>query len=242
MKKIFYSLLLIFLIIFVGCDLTKSGNKDKDVVLDTKVKKVSYIMGYDYGTKIEKYSDKLDYKFIIKGIKDGLEKNDPKMNRDEMSKIMRNFLTELQKEREELAEINKKLQKEFLEKNAKKEDVKTTESGLQYKIIKKGTGESPTPEDTVKVHYKGTLINGEVFDSSYKRGKPAVFQLNKVIKGWTEGVQLMSESGKWKFFIPSEIAYGTKGAGDVIGPNEVLIFEVELLDVIKKGQEEKIEK
>ena len=119
----------------------------------------------------------------------------------------------------------------FLQDNAAKEGVVTTATGLQYKILTPGTGKSPKATDTVLVHYAGTLINGTEFDSSYKRKEPIEFPLNRVIAGWTEGVQLMSEGAKFRFFIPSKLAYGTRGAGRDIGPNEALIFEVELLEV-----------
>jgi FKBP-type peptidyl-prolyl cis-trans isomerase len=120
----------------------------------------------------------------------------------------------------------------FLEENAKKEGVKTTASGLQYKVDKEGTGKSPTATDTVKVHYKGTLLDGKEFDSSYKRNEPIEFPLNRVIKGWTEGVQLMKEGGKMTLYIPSKLAYGPSGTpGGPIGPDETLIFEIELLQV-----------
>jgi FKBP-type peptidyl-prolyl cis-trans isomerase FkpA len=121
---------------------------------------------------------------------------------------------------------------QFLAENATKEGVKVTPSGLQYKVITEGTGKSPKATDTVQVHYRGTLLDGTEFDSSYKRGQPATFPLNRVIAGWTEGVQLMKEGGKYQFFIPSKLAYGSSGTpGGPIGPNEALIFEVELLKV-----------
>jgi FKBP-type peptidyl-prolyl cis-trans isomerase len=119
----------------------------------------------------------------------------------------------------------------FLEENGKKEGVVTTASGLQYLILTPGTGKSPKATDTVRVHYSGTLLSGTEFDSSYKRNEPIDFPLNRVIPGWTEGVQLMSEGAKFRFFIPSRLAYGARGAGRDIGPNETLIFEVELLKV-----------
>lgn len=121
--------------------------------------------------------------------------------------------------------------KQFLAENGKKEGVKTTDSGLQYEVLTKGEGKSPKTTDTVLVHYRGTLLDGTEFDSSYKRNEPIEFPLNRVIPGWTEGVQLMKEGAKYKFFIPSELAYGASGAGGAIGPNETLIFEVELLKV-----------
>ena len=120
---------------------------------------------------------------------------------------------------------------QFLQENAKKEGVKTTPSGLQYVVLTEGKGKSPKATDTVLVHYKGTLLNGTEFDSSYKRNEPISFPLNQVIPGWTEGVQLMKEGGKYRFFIPSNLAYGARGAGGLIGPDETLVFDVELLKV-----------
>lgn len=120
----------------------------------------------------------------------------------------------------------------FLQENAAKEGVVSTASGLQYKIVREGEGRRPSASDTVVVHYRGTLIDGTEFDSSYKRGEPIEFPLNRVIAGWTEGVQLMQEGAEFRFFIPSKLAYGPRGAGRVIGPNEALIFDVELLEVV----------
>ena len=128
---------------------------------------------------------------------------------------------------------NLTLGREFLEENAKKDSVKVTESGLQYKVIKEGNGAKPGPTDVVTVHYTGTLIDGKVFDSSVERGEPATFPLNQVIKGWTEGLQLMSEGSKYRLFIPSELAYGIDGKGDIL-PNSTLIFDVELIKVEKQ--------
>ena len=130
---------------------------------------------------------------------------------------------------------NLTLGREFLEENAKKDSVKVTESGLQYMVLKEGKGAKPGATDTVTVHYTGTLIDGKVFDSSVERGEPATFPLDKVIPGWTEGLQLMSEGAKYRLFIPSELAYGSKGAGDQILPNSTLIFDVELIKVNKKN-------
>ena len=120
---------------------------------------------------------------------------------------------------------------DFLAQNAKKPGITVTDSGLQYEVIQSGEGLSPSRTDRVTVHYRGTLVDGREFDSSYKRGKPATFPLNRVITGWTEGLQLMKEGDKWRLFIPSNLGYGSRGAGDLIGPNETLIFEVELLKI-----------
>jgi FKBP-type peptidyl-prolyl cis-trans isomerase FklB len=133
--------------------------------------------------------------------------------------------------REKAAEENLREGQAFLSENAQKDGVKTTESGLQYEVIEKGSGKTPTPESTVTVHYRGTLIDGTEFDSSLRRGEPATFPVNGVIAGWTEALQLMSEGAKYKLYIPADLAYGERGAGQAIGPNETLIFDVELLSV-----------
>ncbi len=145
------------------------------------------------------------------------------------------------KEQEKIAKVsqeNLEAGKAFLEGNKSKEGVKTTESGLQYKVLKEGEGKSPGVSDRVRVHYEGTKIDGTIFDSSYKRGEPATFQADQVIKGWTEGLQLMKAGGKYRLFIPADLAYGVRGAGKEIGPNEVLQFDVELLEVLDNEPQE----
>ena len=151
---------------------------------------------------------------------------------------MNQFQTQLrEKQQEEQAAVaaeKKEAEQAYLAENAKKEGVQTTESGLQYKVIEEGSGESPAETDQVQVNYEGKLLDGTVFDSSYERQKPATFGVNQVISGWTEGLQLMKEGAKYEFYIPADLAYGQRGSGPKIGPGETLIFTVELLDVIKQ--------
>jgi FKBP-type peptidyl-prolyl cis-trans isomerase FklB len=177
-----------------------------------------------------------------KGIKDVLSGGTLMMTEQEVQETLTNFqkdLAEKQATRQkELAEKNKKDGEAFLAENMKKEGVKTLPSGLQYKVIKEGTGRTPKETDTVVTHYKGSLIDGSEFDSSYKRGQPATFPVKGVIKGWTEALQLMKEGSTWQLFVPADLAYGERGAGSVIGPNATLIFEVELLS-IKDAEEKK---
>jgi FKBP-type peptidyl-prolyl cis-trans isomerase len=176
---------------------------------------------------------KLDTEIITAGIEDAF-KESPKLSDAQMQSILTNLQQELQdkrmKEQQASSTDNLEQANVFLAKNKSVEGVKSTESGLQYQVMKAGSGVSPKATDNVKVHYHGTLLDGTVFDSSVQRGEPAEFPLNRVIPGWTEGLQLMKKGAKYKFFIPPSLAYGAQGAG-AIGPNSLLIFEVELIDV-----------
>lgn len=205
------------------------------------------------GSRFKMDELELNLEIFQEGIKDGFTGSKQLLNEEETQEIMMAMQQKMMakkraermrqmEEREKQSETNKEKGTKFLEENKAKEDVVTLKSGLQYQILKKGTGASPKATDTVKCHYKGTTIDGKEFDSSYKRGEPATFALNRVIKGWTEGLQLMKEGGKWRFFIPSELAYGERGSGPNIGPNEVLIFEVELLGIEKPKTEKPEEK
>ena len=220
----------------------KESKAADEVVLKTTTDSVSYAIGQNICLQLK--SMDLDMNLISRSIKDGAE-NKTALTQDKIMSVLQAFQTRMQekqaaaaKEQEskkkESAVKNKADGEKFLAENKSKEGVKTTASGLQYKIIKTGTG-TVSPKDTsnVKVHYVGTLLDGTEFDSSVKRGQPAEFRLNQVIKGWTEGVQLMHVGDKYQFFIPSELAYGDNGAGQLIGPGATLIFEVELLDILK---------
>lgn len=169
-----------------------------------------------------------DYAAAVKAV---MHKEKTEMNPEEAQKLVMDYLKELDRKAEEKARAEGKA---FLEENRKNENVKETPSGLQYIVEKEGTGAQPTAQDEVTVHYIGKLLNGTVFDSSVQRGEPATFPLNRVIPGWTEGVQLMKEGAKYKFFIPSDLAYGAQGIPNAIPPHSTLVFEVELIKVIKK--------
>lgn len=205
--------------------------------LSSKKQKESYSIGYDIGTNLKKQDVDVSFDDLYAGLKDAMTGAKPLMSEQEMKDSIMNLRGELmarqQQKMKALAEKNKKQGEEFLAKNKKEKGVKTLPSGLQYRVIKDGTGASPKATDTVTVNYRGTLIDGTEFDSSYKRGQPATFPVNGVIKGWTEALQLMKEGSKWQLFIPSELAYGERGAGPNIGPNATLIFEVELISVNK---------
>jgi FKBP-type peptidyl-prolyl cis-trans isomerase len=196
-------------------------------------------VSYAYGTMIAKQLKQMgmtvDQAELAKGISDTLDGKQPRLSQAEAQKVIMAFQEKKMKEDEAnaagAAGKNKEEGAAFLAKNGKREGVTTTKSGLQYEVLKKGDGAKPAATDTVKVHYHGTLLNGTVFDSSVERGEPTTFPLNGVIPGWTEGVQLMNVGSKFKFAIPSDLAYGDRGAGGDIGPGATLIFEVELLAI-----------
>ncbi len=177
----------------------------------------------------------IDPGLLIQGIKDGLNNSKTAMSEKDMETTMKAFQQEMmgkaQAKQKVDADNNKKVGEAFLTANQKKEGVVTLPSGLQYKILTNGSGPKPTKDQTVKCHYRGTLIDGTEFDSSYKRGEPTEFPVGGVIKGWTEALQLMSVGSKWQLFIPSDLAYGERGTGQTIGPNATLIFEVELISI-----------
>jgi len=208
--------------------------EDKLVLKDLK-EKASYSIGLNMGSNMKKQSVDIDLNTFAKGIQDGLSGASPLLSKEEIQETMIAF-------QREMMEKYKKQGEDFLAGNKKKEGVKTLPDGLQYKVIKPGTGKKPKADDTVTVNYRGTLIDGTEFDSSYRRGQPATFAVSGgVIKGWTEALQLMEEGAKWELFIPSDLAYGERGRPGVIGPNATLIFEVELVSIKEKTQENKTE-
>ncbi len=193
--------------------------------------KVSYALGLSIGNNFQNSGIKeLDIDDFVKGITDVLKENKPAISYDEAKQVINEYFSKLQKEK---LEINKKAGEEFLNINRGRAGVVELPSGLQYQILKTGNGTKPTATDKVKCHYHGTLINGTVFDSSVERGKPAVFGVNQVIQGWVEALQLMPIGSKWRLFIPPHLAYGERGTGEMIEPNSTLIFDVELLDIVK---------
>ncbi len=197
--------------------------------------RISYSVGYQVGGDFKRQGLELDAEALVRGIQDAMSGAEPAMPEAEMRKTLielkqRVMAAQQQAQREQAAK-NEEAGKAFLEENGKKEGVKTLPSGLQYLILAEGEGEAPEAADTVTVHYRGTLIDGTEFDSSYSRNQPATFALNRVIKGWTEGLQLMKPGAKYKLFIPPGLAYGERGTGAKIGPQSTLVFEVELLSV-----------
>jgi len=212
--------------------------EDRPTLKDTK-DKVSYSIGLDIGMTFKKQKIELNSDALVAGVKDGLSGVQPLLSEDEVRQVMTTFSKEMTEKtamaNKEAAEKNTAEGGKFLTENKNKPGVKTTASGLQYKVVKEGSGSPPKETDTVVVNYRGTLIDGTEFDSSYKRGEPATFPVNRVIKGWTEALQLMKPGSKYQLFIPASLAYGERGAGGAIGPNATLIFEVELLNV-KPGE------
>jgi len=187
--------------------------------------------------QLSQQKDEINVDNVILGLKDVFAGQQPKLTMEEMQQVMMTFQKNMQEKQQAqvkaVADANAKEGKEFLAANKKKDGVKTLPSGLQYKVLQSGKGDSPKVTDTVVTHYRGSLINGQVFDSSYQRGEPATFPVNGVIKGWTEALQKMKVGDKWQLFIPADLAYGEHGAGQLIGPNAVLIFEIELLEIKK---------
>ena len=215
--------------------------------LATRKEKFSYALGMDIGTQVggnlKKQSMEVDWNLVSQGLKDATSGGKTRLTEDEAKAVLNEVQNEVHKEQQEKAQkaaaTNKTEGEAFLAANKAKEGVVTLPSGLQYKVLTAGTGPKPTAGDQVVCNYRGTLINGTEFDSSYKRGQPATFGVGQVIKGWTEALQLMPVGSKWQLFIPSSLAYGERGAGAEIGPNATLIFEVELLSIKDKTKDDK---
>lgn len=220
-------------VLVAGCEKAPEEKTDDAVEITTKEQKLSYIFGQNIGGQFKAEGMDVDVTAFSAGVQDALSDAEPKLAQDDVIAVLESFQQEQIAAREAesnaMAEKNKAEGDAFLAENGKKEGVVTLESGLQYKILEEGEGASPTAEDTVEVHYTGTLIDGTEFDSSHRRGVPATFGVNQVIPGWTEALQLMKEGAKWQLVIPPALAYGPGGTGGPIGPNQTLIFEVELL-------------
>lgn len=215
--------------------LASSVYAEAETALKDQKDRLSYSMGVDFGSKLKQQSIDINADMFSKGLNDSLSGNKTLLAEEEIKAEMNNLMKDLMNKKVErikkAAEENRKEGETFLAGNRKKEGVITLPSGLQYKIIKEGTGRTPSIDDKVVTNYRGTLIDGTEFDSSYKRGKPATFPVKGVIPGWTEALQLMKEGAKWQLFIPSSLAYGKRGAGAKIGPDKTLIFEIELISI-----------
>jgi len=193
--------------------------------------KFSYAIGFQIGQSLKRDSIEVETESLVSAIKDVINDSKLKMTPEEMEATIKAFQAKAVAKREATGAESKKAGEKFLAENKKKKGVKETKSGLQYKVLKDGSGKKPGEKDTVVVNYRGTLINGTEFDSSYGRGTPATFQVGQVIKGWQEALQLMKTGSKLEVYVPSMLAYGPNGAGGKIGPHETLIFEVELVEI-----------
>jgi FKBP-type peptidyl-prolyl cis-trans isomerase FklB len=222
----------------VIASMVSCGNQTKQVKsLETELDSVSYAVGLNMAKQMQNGFEEVDEAMFVQGFESGSDTINQLIKEKDIQDILNTYFQKKQqakmRENVKKAEMNKKLGEDFLAENKTKDGVKTTDSGLQYIVLKEGKGKKPTKDDKVKVHYHGTVIDGTVFDSSVDRGEPSTFGVSQVIKGWTEGLQLMKEGAKYKFFIPSELAYGPQDRGQVIKGNSTLIFEVELLEVLK---------
>jgi len=228
MKKLFTAAVLLALVVSFAAAQNKTAPK-------TKKDKISYSIGVNIGKDFKMRGMDINPDMLARGMKDGMSGGTTALSDTVMEAVMMAYQKEMMQkmdaQRKVVGDKNKKEGEAFLAANKMKAGVVTLPDGLQYKILTAGTGPKPTADQTVTCHYRGTLLDGTEFDSSYKRGQPAEFPLKGVIKGWTEALQLMPAGSKWQLFIPSELAYGENGAGQSIGPNSTLIFEVELISI-----------
>lgn len=250
MKSILLAVLCIGLVVMLGVAAEQAASKKKTEPATTEAakptqsapaasagsqmsakEKLSYTVGVAMGTNLKEQGMDVDLNLVEKGMNDVVAGNKLKLSEEEMQQVRIAFQTQKMAEMKKQADDNKKTGEAFLAANKTKEGVKTTADGLQYKVVKEGSGPKPKETDTVTVQYRGTFVDGKEFDSSYQRNKPATFPLHGVIRGWNEGLQLMSVGSKYMLYIPADLAYGDQGAGGVIPPNSTLIFEVELQSI-----------
>jgi FKBP-type peptidyl-prolyl cis-trans isomerase FklB len=226
MKRIVYCLACVGLLI-------GSVNAEEKKEFKNPEEAMSYSIGYQVGAEFAKHGIVVDPEIITEGVRDGLSGAEPKLSEEDMKARLSDLEAQVKqaKQKDMVKQVAKTLAEgeTFLAENGKKKGIVTLPSGLQYQVLQKGEGPSPKPTDRVMVHYRGTFIDGTEFDNSYRRGKPITFALDRVIKGWTEGLQIMKPGAKWRLFIPAKLAYGKKGLGSRIPPNSALIFEVELI-------------
>lgn len=228
-------------LLLAGCNAAdnKAPAAAKAGALDSENARFSYAIGLDVGRSLSRIDEKLNMDAFNKGVSTALDGKDSELSDQQIAEVKQAVFKRQQEamieKQNKLAVENKAAGGKFLQENASAEGVKTTKSGLQYKVLSEGAGPRPTLENTVKVNYEGKLLDDTVFDSSYKRGQPVTFPLNSVIEGWKEGLQLMPVGSKYRLFIPADLAYGERGAGNVIGPNAVLVFDVELLAIETAG-------
>ncbi len=243
MKKLIAALLAFGIFLGVAaCQNGESNSITNNISLTNEADSIGYSIGIQVAKSIKPGVDDLNLEALMKGLRDGLNDEEKMLTEDDINKCTIAFRTKLtekqreaqmqqQEEQTQQGNINKKAGEEFLKENGKRDGVVTLPSGLQYEVLQEGNGPSPEANSTVVTHYKGTLIDGTKFDSSYDRNQPSTFGLQQVIKGWTEGIQLMKVGAKYKFYIPYNLAYGERGRAPTIPPAAALIFEVELIDI-----------
>ena len=235
MRTAYQRLLIVFCFLLL---LPSSLLADEEKALETQQEKESYSIGYQVGLSVKRDGVDVDSKTFMQGLLDAIAGKEGLLSNEEMQNLIVERREKVKRDRmQEVLEIRAQNAEEaatFLEENAKKDAIKTTDSGLQYLVISEGEGDSPKPGDMVTVHYRGTFVDGEEFDSSYSRGEPQTFQVDGVIRGWTEALQMMKVGSKWQIFVPPILAYHQRGLGQMIPPNKLLIFEIELLSIEKQ--------
>lgn len=245
MKKIALPLALVGLVGLQACNqqsqtVEPAVTAPAEVALDSSEQRLSYGMAFGLGQRMSQDGMPIDIDAFVAGFRDGATGQAGRMTQEEIAAEMQSFQEKMVAEQEaaqaELAVANQAASTAFLEENKAREGVVVTESGLQYEVLEAGEGGTPGPEDTVEVHYRGTLVDGTEFDSSYGRGQTVTFGVGQVIAGWTEALQLMKEGAKYKLYIPPELGYGAGGAGQMIGPNAALVFEVELVSIPSQAE------
>ncbi len=230
MRTLQISLLAFLTLTITGCESGSISKDDYAPTLTTKLDTISYLYGYVQGKNMNQQGlEEFDYSIFFGAMNEAMAGEETKVDMIEGGKIVRAYINE---RREQMGEENLAKAEDFLAKNKEKEGIVTTETGLQYEVIEEGEGESPALTDRVKVHYHGTLLNGEVFDSSIDKGVPATFNVNGVVKGWTEVLQIMKPGAKYKLYVPPSLGYGPRGSRS-IGPNELLTFDIELLEIVQ---------
>lgn len=233
MRAVFYAMVSLLALGLMGCGSQKVTESD----LEGEEDRISYAWGHDIGMQLKQQEYAFNTEILAQGIKDGLQEDVSLLTQEELQEAMLTFQNRQQEqfadERKVVGEKNLGEGKVFLDENSTKEGVVVLPSGLQYQILREGTGQKPQATDRVSTHYIGAFLDGTEFNNSYQGGQPAIFPVNRVIPGWTEALQLMKVGAKWKLWIPSELGYGEEGRGEMIPPNSTLVFEVELLSIVK---------
>lgn len=233
-KKVYVMVVAAAMLLAIPAYAAEEKPAQEPVKLENETQKISYTIGVQTGQGLKAGGIEIDLDMFMRGIQDVLADREPVLSATEMRQVMMDLQQRMMAKMQEQSANNLADGEAFLDENKNKPGVKVLPSGLQYKVLKEGAGRSPNATDTVKAHYRGTLLDGTEFDSSYKRNEPTEFAVNRLIPGWTEALQLMKEGSKWELYIPPNLAYGQRGAPPRIPPNSALIFEMELLEIVKK--------